>query len=151
MEGNQGGRHEPSHHPFHGNPHPSRASHRVGLVMQAFVALFLAFDTLIKLVPNQEAIEGTVALGWQADSISSLGAIGLACLILYLLPRTAILGAILWTGYLGGAIATHLRVGNPLASHTLFPIYVAVLLWGALWLRDERLRALVPLRAPKEK
>ena len=67
----------------------------------------------------------------------------LACLILYLVPRTAPLGAVLWTGYLGGAIATHVRVGNPLFSHTLFPIYVAAMLWGGLWLRDARVRRLL--------
>jgi hypothetical protein len=65
------------------------------------------------------------------------------CLILYVIPRTAPLGAVLWTGYLGGAIATHLRLDNPLFSHTLFPIYVAALLWGGLYLRDARVRALV--------
>jgi hypothetical protein len=68
------------------------------------------------------------------------------CLIIYVVPRTAPLGAILWTGYLGGAIATHVRVGNPLASHTLFPIYVAALLWGGLWLRDRRVRGLLAAR-----
>lgn len=130
---------------------PSRATYRVGLVMQGLVTLFLAFDSLIKFFLNEEAIEASAALGWSAELAPKLGIIGLICLILYLLPRTAILGAILWTGYLGGAVATHLRVGNPLASHTLFPIYVALLLWGGLWLRDERLRALVPLRrSPRE-
>jgi hypothetical protein len=71
----------------------------------------------------------------------------LACLVLYLVPRTSVLGAVLWTGYLGGAVATHVRVGNPLLSHTLFPIYVAALLWGGLWLRDQRVRSVLPLRA----
>jgi len=69
----------------------------------------------------------------------------LVCLAVYLVPRTAVLGAVLWTGYLGGAIATHVRVGNPLFSHVLFPIYVAAFIWGSLWLREPRLRALLPL------
>ena len=76
-----------------------------------------------------------------------LGLLQLALLALYLAPRTSILGAVLWTGYLGGAVATHVRVGSPLATHILFPIYVAALLWLGLWLRDARVRALVPLRA----
>jgi hypothetical protein len=74
------------------------------------------------------------------------GALALVCLTLYLIPRTSVLGAILLTGYLGGAVATQVRVGNPLLSHILFPTYVALLLWGGLWLRDDRLRLLVPLR-----
>jgi hypothetical protein len=74
------------------------------------------------------------------SSLITIGLIQVVCLAVYLLPRTAILGAVLWTGYLGGAIATHVRVGNPLFSHILFPIYVAALLWGGLWLRDRRLR-----------
>ena len=85
-------------------------------------------------------------LGYSPDVIVPLGLVQLACLILYVVPRTAILGALLWTGYLGGAVATHVRVENPLFSHTLFPIYVAILLWAGLWLRDMRVRALLPLR-----
>jgi hypothetical protein len=89
--------------------------------------------------------------GWRppcrAPSRSDIrSTIELACLTLYLVPRTAVLGAVVFTGYLGGAVATHLRIGNPLLSHTLFPVYVAALLWGGLYLRDPRLRALMPLR-----
>jgi len=75
-----------------------------------------------------------------------IGAIELVCLALYLVPRTALLGAVVMTGYLGGAVATHVRIGSPLLSHTLFPIYVAAMLWAGLYLREPRLRALVPLR-----
>ena len=78
--------------------------------------------------------------------IIGLGIVLLACTVLYLIPRTAVLGAILLTGYLGGAVATHVRIGHPLFSHTLFPVYLAVLLWGGLCLRDPRLRTLIPLR-----
>jgi hypothetical protein len=84
-----------------------------------------------------------VQLGWQPHHLPILGALSLACLALSLVPRTAVLGAVLWTGYLGGAVATHLRLDHPLASHTLFPVYVAALLWGGLYLRDARVRALV--------
>lgn len=128
---------------------PSRAARRAGYVMQGLVTLFLAFDSIFKFFPHEEAIKGTVGLGWPEEVLPTIGTIGLVCLALYLIPRTAIFGALLWTGYLGGAVATHVRIGNPLATHTLFPIYVALLLWGALWLREERLRALLPLRAPR--
>jgi hypothetical protein len=85
--------------------------------------------------------------GFPEGVIIPLGLIEVACLIAYLAPRASALGAILWTGYLGGAIATNVRVGSPLFSQTLFPIYVATLLWVGLWLRDQRLRAVLPLRA----
>jgi hypothetical protein len=118
-----------------------------GRFLSGFAVLFLLFDITLKvfsLVPAEEATKG---LGFPASLVFYLGLIQLVCLAAYVFPRTAVLGAVLWTGYLGGAIAIHLRVGNPLASHTLFPIYVALFLWGGLWLRDERLRALFPVRA----
>ncbi len=105
--------------------------------------LFLAGDAVGKLVAPAEVVRGTVELGWGAHHLATLGLIELACLVLYLVPRTAVLGAVLWTGYFGGAVATHLRVDNPLPSHTLFPIYVAALVWGGLYLRDARVRALL--------
>lgn len=117
-----------------------------GLVCMAVVTLFLAFDTGLKVLRLAPAVEGTVALGYPAESVMWIGLIQLVCLVLYLIPRTAVFGALLMTGYLGGAIATHVRLSNPLLTHTLFPIYVALLLWGGLYLRDERLRALVPFR-----
>lgn len=112
-------------------------------IMTGVVVLFLTFDVVVKFMNSPEAVAGTAQLGWSPASLPTLGAIGAVCLILYVIPRTALLGALLWTGYLGGAVATHLRVGNPLFTHTLFPIYVAALLWGALYLRDARVRALV--------
>jgi hypothetical protein len=115
-------------------------------VLTAIAVLFLTFDCSIHLMQIPAAVKGTAELGYPASSLLVIGVIELVCLLAYLIPRTAVLGAILWTGYLGGAIATHLRVGNPLFSHTLFPIYVAALLWGGLWLRDAKLRALIPLR-----
>ncbi len=127
-------------------PRPSKAARWAARITTGISVAFLLFDASLKLFATPEAIEGTGALGYSADVLVPLGIVQLACLILYLVPRTAILGALLWTGYLGGAIATHVRVGNPLFSHTLFPIYVAVLLWAGLWLRDMRVRALLPLR-----
>jgi hypothetical protein len=105
--------------------------------------LFLAGDAAGKFVAPAEVVRGTVELGWGAHHLPVLGVIELACLLLYLVPRTAVLGAVLWTGYFGGAIATHLRIDNPLLSHTLFPVYVAALVWGGLYLRDARVRALL--------
>jgi hypothetical protein len=116
-------------------------------VLSGLAVLFLAFDATLKLLRVPEAIESTSQLGYPVSTLLTIGLIEVACLIIYLLPRTAILGAVLWTGYLGGAIATHVRVGNPLFSHTLFPIYVAALLWGGLWLREPRLSALLPFRS----
>ena len=122
----------------------------VGYVLTAFVALFLTFDTTLKVLRLAPAVQGTAALGYAADAVLWIGIIELVCLGLYLVPGTAVLGAVLLTGYLGGAIASQLRVGNPLLSHTLFPIYVALLLWGGLYLRETRLHQLLPLRRPKE-
>lgn len=114
---------------------------RLGYVITAIPVLFLVFDTVIKLANIPAVAQSFGDLGFKRNLALQLGLIELVLLILYLVPRTAILGAVLWTGYLGGAIATHLRLDNPLFSHILFPIYVAVPLWLGLWLRDRQLRA----------
>jgi DoxX-like protein len=126
---------------------PSRRALWTGRVLSGLAVLFLTFDATLKLLRVPEAIESTGQLGYPANTLFGIGVIQVICLIAYLVPRSAVLGAVLWTGYLGGAIATHVRVGNPLFSHTLFPIYVALLLWGGLWLREPRLSALLPLRS----
>jgi hypothetical protein len=118
-----------------------------GRILTGLVGLFMLFDGGIKVLRLAPAINGTVELGYPAHDVFAIGLLALSCLVLYLIPRTAILGAVLLTGYLGGAIATHLRVGNPLFTHTLFPVYVAALIWGGLALRDGRLRLL--LGAPR--
>jgi hypothetical protein len=117
-----------------------------GRILSGLAVFFLAFDAGLKLLAAPEAIQGTTELGYSAAVIVPLGVVQLVCLAVYLWPRTSVLGAVLWTGYLGGAVATHVRVGSPLLSHVLFPTYLALLLWGGLWLRDRRLRALLPLR-----
>jgi len=117
-----------------------------GYVLTTLVALFLTFDTVMKLLTLAPAVEATTELGYPAATVLWIGIIELVCLACYLVPRTSILGSLLLTGYLGGAIATHVRVGSPLLSHILFPIYIAVMLWGGLYLRERRLRELVPLR-----
>jgi len=125
---------------------PSRSALWTGRVLSGLATLFLLVDAGFKFVMTPEAVASTEQLGWPADVIAGLGAVELALLALYLVPRTAVVGAVLWTGYLGGAIATHLRVNNPWPTHTLFPLYVAALLWGGLWLRDRRVRALLAAR-----
>jgi hypothetical protein len=127
---------------------PIPASHLwTGRVLTAIPILFLTFDGASKVMNVAPVREAMAQLGYSPDAGVGIGIILLACVALYAIPRTAVLGAILLTGYLGGAIATHVRVGNPLFSHTLFPIYIAAIVWGGLYLRDARLRALVPLRA----
>ena len=109
-----------------------------GRILSGIAVLFLAMDASMKVLQVKAAVDGTVALGYPANCLFYLGIVQLICLALYLIPRTAIIGAVLWTGYLGGAIATHVRISNPLFTHILFPIYVAIFLWAGLWLRDRR-------------
>jgi DoxX-like family len=118
-----------------------------GRVMSAIVVLFLLMDAGMKLADVAPVKEAAQQLGWPLTLDRVLGVIDLACLVLYAVPRTAVLGAILMTGLLGGAIAAHLRLLDPLFTHTLFGVYLGLLAWGGLWLRDARLRALIPLRA----
>ena len=121
----------------------SRKAVWTGRILSGIAVLFLAFDACMKVLMLPAAVEGTTQLGYPAGSLFGIGIVQVVCLVLYLVPRTAPIGAVLWTGYLGGAVATHVRVGNPLFSHILFPVYVAVLLWAGLWLRDARVKALV--------
>ena len=118
----------------------------VGLAFSWLAVLFLLFDSAGKLLQVQPVIVGTQLLGFPRDIVFSLGVILLVSVVAYVVPRTSVLGALLLTGYLGGAVATHVRVQNPLFTHVLFPTYVAAFLWGGLLLRDARLRALMPIR-----
>src|SRR3981081_2687462 len=111
-----------------------------GRIMSALPVLFLLMDGVMKLMKPDFVVKATIQLGYPESVIFGLGIVVLVCVILYVIPRTAVLGAILLTGYLGGAVATHVRVGDPLFSHALFPVYFAILLWGGLYLREERLR-----------
>lgn len=117
-----------------------------GRVLSALAVLFLLFDATLKLLRATPAMETTVQLGYPASVVFGLGVLELACLIVYIVPAVSVLGAILLTGYLGGAVATHVRVGNPLLGYVFFPIYVGLFLWGGLLLRDPRLRAFIPLK-----
>lgn len=120
-----------------------------GRVLSAIAVLFLVFDGAIKLVPIQPVTDSLRELGYPAsDSFARLlGILTLLCTAFYAWPRTALLGAVLLTGLMGGAIASHLRLGHPLLSHTLFGVWLGVIVWGGLWLRDERVRRVVPLLA----
>lgn len=121
---------------------------RIGYGLTVLAALFWIMDGAMKLAGLPQVAETMAALGWPSDSatILTLGLIQVAALALFLWPRTAVLGAILLTGYLGGAIATHARIGSPLPTHTLFGVYVGLFTWGALWFRMPELRALIPFR-----
>ena len=118
-----------------------------GRALSGLGVLFLLFDSTGKLLQVQPVIEGTLQLGYPRDLVFTLGALLLACVLVYLNPRTSVLGAVLLTAYLGGAVATHVRVQSPLFTHVLFPTYVAAVLWGGLLLRDARLRAFLPVRS----
>ena len=117
-----------------------------GRIMSGLVVLFLVFDGGIKLVPLDIVITTSQELGIPTHLARMLGVMTLVGTLLYAWPRTAVLGAVLLTGYLGGAIYVHVRVGSPLFSHPLFGVYLGLLIWGGLWLRDERLRSLFPIR-----
>jgi hypothetical protein len=127
---------------------PSKFARWAGLIMSGLVILFLLFDGGIKLVPLEIVTQtsGEIGLPTDASFARLLGVLTLIGVVLYAVPQTAVLGAILLTGYMGGAIATHLRIGSPLFSHTLFGVYLGLLIWGGLYLRDPRLRALIPFR-----
>lgn len=124
----------------------SKARLSAGQIVSAVPVLFLLFDSAIKFTTIEPVLDSFVQLGYPVDLAIAIGILELACLVLYVIPRTSVLGAILLTGYLGGAVATHVRVGSPLLTHTLFPIYVAALIWGGLFLRERRLGALIPVR-----
>jgi DoxX-like family len=117
-----------------------------GRVLTALPVLFLLFDVVVHFTKPAPVVTAFEALGWSASLSVPLAIIELACLVLYLIPRTSVLGAVLLTGYLGGAVATNLRVGAPLITNVLFPVYVGVFLWGGLYLRDARLREMFPLQ-----
>jgi hypothetical protein len=121
-----------------------------GRIMSGLVVAFLVVDVVIKFVTPAPApvVEAFAHLGWSLSLAPVLGTILLVSTVLYVIPITSVFGAIVLTGYLGGAVSTHLRAGDPLFSHVLFPTYLGVLLWGGLYLREGRLRALLPFRRP---
>ncbi|MBI1362199.1 MAG: DoxX family protein [Alphaproteobacteria bacterium] len=117
-----------------------------GYALSGLAVAFFLMDAAMKLMQLPVVASTGEALGWAADTALPLGVTLLVCTVLYVVPQTAVLGAVLLTGYLGGAVATHVRVASPLFSHVLFGVYLGVMVWGGLWLRDARLRAIFPLR-----
>jgi hypothetical protein len=126
----------------------SRSARWLGRGLSGLVILFLLVDGAIKLVPWPVVTETMDRIGYGSSETlaRTLGVITVACTVFYAIPPTSILGAILLTGYLGGAMASHLRIGSPLFTHTLFGFYLGLMVWGGLWLRDRKLRALMPWR-----
>ncbi len=116
----------------------------IGWIMSGIVIAFMIPDGIIKLIPLDVVITTSQQLGIPVRFAFLLGVLTMTCVILYAIPQTAVLGAILFTGYIGGAIYVHLAAGSPYLTHTFFGIYLALLIWGGLWFRDPRLRALIP-------
>jgi len=116
-----------------------------GRIVSALVVLFLVFDGVVKVLKLAVAVEGTARLGYPAGLVMGIGIVELVCVVAYVIPRTSVLGAILLTGYLGGATATQVRLEDP---WFFFPVVIGVLLWGGLYLRDARLRTLIPVDRP---
>ena len=126
-----------------GNRSNSKAMFWVGWILSGLTGALLLLSGALKFMPaNPETEQALQHIGWRPDQVGTLGILEVACAILYLIPQTAVFGAILVTGYMGGAIATHLRIGDPLIMQTIIPIVV----WLGLWLREPRLREILPLR-----
>ena len=130
-------------------PRQAEWRQRVGVVLSSVALIFLLLDGLGKLLAVSAVLEGAQRLGYPAGLTRPLGAILLTCVVIHLVPRTSALGALLLTGYLGGAVATHLRVGSPRPTHVLFPVYVGVLIWGGLVLRRADLRHALLAASPR--
>lgn len=124
---------------------PSKAARWTSYIMSGIVILFMLMDSIMKFVKPTEVIEGTLALGFKESHLVTMGSLGLISTLLHIYPRTAILGAVLLTGYFGGAMATHVRLDNPLFTHILFTGYLGIMMWGGLWLRNLKLRELFPV------
>jgi DoxX-like family len=125
----------------------SKISLWTGRIMGGLVAAFMVFDAVIHLMKPAPVLEAFAKLGFPIRLAVPLGIIELVCVLLYVIPQTSILGAILLTGYLGGAIAIQLPTGNSLFGEVLFPVYIGVMVWGGIYLRDDRLRTLIPFRS----
>jgi DoxX-like family len=120
-----------------------RAATRIGQALTVFLTLFFLFDSLTKLLQLPVVVEATKQMGFTPSAVPIIGAVLLVCLVLYLIPRTAILGAVLLTGYLGGAVCAQLRIEAPLFGFVLAPVYFGIVVWVALYLRSPQLRKLV--------
>ena len=133
--------------PIAGQPPISKARLWTGRIVSGLVAAFMVMDGVMKVMMLPVVVEGSKKAGFPEGSMFWIGWVLLVCTLLYAIPRTSILGAILLTGYLGGAVVVHVRISDPLFSHTLFPVYFGVLAWGGLYLREHRLPSLIPLKS----
>lgn len=130
--------------PVDGSAPPNNAKRWAARLMIGLPLLFLCFDGLMKLIAIPQVVQASAELGFGPDILPVLGSLELLAALLTFVESTSVVGAVMLSAYLGGAIATHLRLGDPLFTHTLFPVYFAALIWGGLYLRDERVRALSP-------
>jgi hypothetical protein len=127
-------------------PAPRKAMLWTGRALSGLFLAFMAFDITLKLMNLPVVGETTAGLGWRPEMAQPIAVLELILVAIYVFPRTSVLGAVLLTGLFGGTAATHLRIDNPLFSHVLFGVYLAIFAWGGLYLRDERLRAIFPIR-----
>lgn len=132
--------------PLGGTPDRTRWGQWIGWGLSGLMIAFLLFDSVSKLMLERHVVASTTQIGYPIDAIRPLGIICLVSTVLYAIPRTSVLGAILLTGYLGGAIASKVRIEDPMFSSVLFGLYFGILVWAGLYLRDERLRTLIPIR-----
>jgi hypothetical protein len=128
-------------------PSVSKSALWTGRIMSGLAVAFLLMDSIMKFFKPAPVVDAFAKLGLPLSLVLPLGILLLSCTVIYAIPRTSVLGSILLTGYLGGAVVTHARVGDPLFSHVLFPVYMGVLVWGGLYFREPRLRALIPVRS----
>ncbi len=123
----------------------------IGRIMSGIAVLFMLLDSITKILKTPQVMQASVKLGYPENTIPIIGLILLLLTIIYIIPRTSIFGAVLLTGYLGGAVASNLRIMNPLFSNTLFPIYFAILVWGGVYLRDNFISQFIPFRKTESK
>lgn len=129
---------------------PSKSRFYTGYALTTLAILFLLMDAGMKFTTNPQVVATQKQLGFPMSMTPGIGVLALICTALYAIPATSVLGALLFTGYLGGAIALHLRVDNPLFSHILFPVYIALFIWGGIWLRNRTLREVFPITSPAQ-
>jgi DoxX-like family len=125
---------------------PSKTQRRIGWGLTGLIVLFMLFDAAGKLALEAHVVEATTKIGYPVAAIRPIGVIALTCTVLYAIPRTAVLGAVLLTGFCGGAMASKLRIEDPLFSSVLFSVYFALIAWAGLYLRDDALRRIFPIR-----
>lgn len=126
---------------------PSRKSLWTGRILSGVAVVFMLFDSITKILKVDAVVKASAQFGYPVGLLSAIGIILLCCVVAYVIPRTSVLGALLITGYLGGAVEANLRIGTPLFSNALFPVYFAALVWGGLFLREQRVRDLFSLKA----